>query len=402
MVEFATRYVPRDTEFSVEGGDFSVLEVRDVEKATGFHYFFDTESNRLITDFVLQDGPQVATLCQVTLIKKNEEYSPRLRFWKRDKTKAGKKVVEHTVPVTELTRMIKATVDTGASHQNFWKLVNFLQSFAAVALPDNNFRVISDDRAQLVKSLEGKDRQTILEAVKIAIGGALTEHDLRLMSNRKEQLAIFERLLQDEGFFEQEQARLKKKGVEHLWQAFFESNPWIFGYGLRLIACEPLDEKKMERITTGANIFTGAGKRSDAVMRSKGYISSLLFGEIKTHETPLLAEKAYRPPDVYRVSKDVSGGLSQVQKTVNKALLLISKELHDIYEDDGTPTGIRVSTTRPKQVLVVGNLAEFGGDGALNPEKLMAFELYRNSIQDVEIITFDELYQRACFIVRDD
>jgi hypothetical protein len=37
----------------------------------------------------------------------------------------------------------------------------------------------------------------------------------------------------------------------------------------------------------------------------------------------------------------------------------------------------------------------------VNPEKINSFELYRTSIQDVEIITFDELYQRACFIVED-
>ncbi|WP_435190580.1 hypothetical protein [Streptomyces sp. bgisy126] len=40
-------------------------------------------------------------------------------------------------------------------------------------------------------------------------------------------------------------------------------------------------------------------------------------------------------------------------------------------------------------------------NGAVNPEKINSFELYRTSIQDVEIITFDELYQRACFIVED-
>ncbi|WP_237710503.1 Shedu immune nuclease family protein [Saccharopolyspora spinosa] len=381
-------------------GDFSALEIRNSGNGSGFHYFFDTRTNRLITDFVLEDRPQVATLCQVTLIKKDDEYSPRIRLWKKDKTKVGKKVVEHKVPETELTKIIKATVDTGEAYRNFWKVIHFLQSFSEVSLPDNNFRVVTDDRAQLAKSFEGKDKQTILEAVRIAIGGSITEEDLRMMSNRKAQLGVFEKLLNDADFFESEQKRLEKK-PEAIWQHFFESNPWIFGYGLHLIACEPLDEKKMERITTGANIFTGAGKRSDAVMRSKGYISSLAFCEIKTHKTPLLEKLAYRPPDVYQASKELSGGLSQVQKTVSKALLLISNQLHELYEDDGTPTGIQVSTTKPRQVLVIGHLNELTQNGRVNPEKLTSFELYRNSIQDVEVITFDELYERACFIVRD-
>jgi hypothetical protein len=159
---------------------------------------------------------------------------------------------------------------------------------------------------QLTKSFEGKDKQTILEAVRIAVGDSITEDDLNLMSNRKAQLDIFKKLLNDDEFFEKERARLDKKGAKAVWQHFFESNLWIFGYGLNLISCEPLDDKRLERITTGANIFTGAGKRSDAVMRSKVYISSLTFCGIKTHRTELLAKAAYREPDVYQASKELS------------------------------------------------------------------------------------------------
>lgn len=104
---------------------------------------------------------------------------------------------------------------------------------------------------------------------------------------------MFEKLLNDDAFFECERARLptkdgKPRRSEDVWQHFFEANSWIFGYGLKLVACEPLDEKKMERITTGANIFTGAGKRSDAVMRSKGYISSLVFVKLRPTRHPCL------------------------------------------------------------------------------------------------------------------
>jgi hypothetical protein len=265
---------------------------------------------------------------------------------------------------------------------------------------------VTSDSAQLAESFQGKDKETILEAVRVALGGALTEEDLRLMSNRKAQLCVFERLLQDDDFFESERARLseesgKETKTEALWQHFFEKNTWIFGYGLKLVACEPLDDEKLERITTGANVFTGAGKRSDAVMRSKGYVSSLVFCEIKTHRTDLLQATPYRAPDVYQVSSHVSGAVSQVQKTVAKALDRLSNQLHELYKDDGTPVGVRVSTVKPRQSLVIGKLSEFDTGNGINREKLASFELYRNSIQDIEIITFDELYQRACFIVRD-
>jgi len=50
---------------------------------------------------------------------------------------------------------------------------------------------------------------------------------------------------------------------------------------------------------------------------------------------------------------------------------------------------------------VIGRLSEFSERGSTNPEKIASFEQYRRSIQDVEVITFDELYERVRFIVED-
>ncbi|MEO3750508.1 Shedu immune nuclease family protein [Streptomyces sp. B6B3] len=387
-------------EFDVEVGDFGSLEIRASAADANFCYFFDTRTNRLITNFVIEERQRVSTLINVTLIKRDHAYTPRLRFWKKDKTKLGRITMEQEITEAESTRTIKAAVDTGDAHRNFWKVINFLQSLSEVSLPVDRFRLVSDDAAELAHTLEGVSKETVIEAVRRAVGSKLTEHDIQLLSNRRQQLERFDRLLHEDAFFESERIRLGKT-PEALWQDFFEANPWIFGYGLNLVACQPLDDQKLERITTGANIFTGAGKRIDAILRTKGYISSLAFCEIKTHKKELLERKPYREPDVYQVSKEVSGGLSQIQKTVSKALLLIAHQLHSVYKSDGTPTEIQVSTVKPLQVLVVGNLAEFSENGAINPEKMASFELYRKSIADVEIITFDELYERAAFIVRD-
>src|SRR5690242_3898531 len=105
MVRFSIAYVPQDTEFQVGNDDFSFLEIRNSGNNSGFHYFFDIKGNRLITDFVLEERAQVATLCQVTLIKKGDEYSPRIRLWKKDKTKVGRKAAEIEVPETTVTKM---------------------------------------------------------------------------------------------------------------------------------------------------------------------------------------------------------------------------------------------------------------------------------------------------------
>lgn len=388
-----------DTEFNVEADDFSKLKIRTKDEK--FHYFYDTAHGRLITDFIIDDSLQVATMCSVTLIKKDDGYSPRLRFWKKDKSKVGKQILDIEIPDNNDTRVIKASVNTVEAYRNFWKLIDFLQSFKGMTLPRNEFRVVSASSAQLAEQLRGQDRSAVLTAVSTFLQGSITQADIHLLANRRGQLTYFKRLLDDEDFFAAECARLNATGREKVWQTFFEENPWIFGYGLNLIACESFDDKKLERITTGSSLFRGAGKRSDAILRSRGAISSLLFCEIKTHETPLLESVPYRAPDVYQVSSELSGAVSQVQKTADKALRGVSDYVRSHYESDGTPTGIEFSTVRPKQVVVIGNLEQVVASERVNPEQLSSFELYRKGITDVEIITFDELYQRARFIVED-
>ena len=53
----------------------------------------------------------------------------------------------------------------------------------------------------------------------------------------------------------------------------------------------------LEQVTTGYS-FAQSGKRTDALLKTRGYISSLCFVEIKTHTTPLLHNK-----EPYRAEK---------------------------------------------------------------------------------------------------
>ena len=49
--------------------------------------------------------------------------------------------------------------------------------------------------------------------------------------------------------------------------------------------------------------------------------------------------------------------------------------------------------------MIIGSLGEFVGEKGVNKQKYRSFELYRRNIINPEIITFDELYERAKFIV---
>lgn len=65
----------------------------------------------------------------------------------------------------------------------------------------------------------------------------------------------------------------------------------------------------------------------------------------------------------------------------------------------GNPTGEEAFNYMPKSFLVVGSLHEFTSEQGVNHERYRSFELFRRNTNSPEIKTFDELYERARFIV---
>jgi hypothetical protein len=203
--------------------------------------------------------------------------------------------------------------------------------------------------------------------------------DAKLYFNRKNALQVFKSNLDS------------KNDDESFWQYFFKNNTWIFGYGLNY---QFLDILKDQPIYGGVN-YTGNGtQRGDYLTFTRGFIRFTVLVEIKTPETLLFTYKNNRVEKNRNgsclLSRYILGGVSQVQincKTwseysqlkVNAAKL----ERDNCY------------TVQPKGILIVGNTSELQGDeGMVN-----TFEEYRRNIFNPEIITFDELYERAKYIV---
>lgn len=221
------------------------------------------------------------------------------------------------------------------------------------------------------------------------------QKDLIAVGFRRKQLERFETLLKDAAAFAAEQQALSTT-PEGVWQAFFEANTWIFGYGLSYQFLSGLDQRKLEQVVRGFDV-TGPGKRADALLKTQGAVKSLCFVEIKRHDTPLLAAQAYRS-GTWPPSSELVGGVAQVQTTVQDAIEQIGRTLSPTTSD-GDPTGELLFNVRPRSFLIVGNLAQFETGAGLNQAKVRAFELYRRSTDCPEILTYDELLARAKFIV---
>lgn len=298
------------------------------------------------------------------------------------------------------------TLSTGNPHklgfafmdEEITKLFGFLRDVQTMRFGDKKYQRLNDEDIQhiaLTNTQASAFFQKNPELFTSIMQSQMTEKDIVAFAYRKKQLEHFYNLLTNSAYF-QSTATYGNTSPESTWQHFFEKNPWIFGYGLGYVFLEGLDGKKLEQVVQGYSLNTH-GKRIDAVMKTRGIISNLCFVEIKTHKTSLLDDKPYRP-GCYGPSKELAGAIAQVQGSVADAIKGLTNKLL-VHDSDGNPTGEQIYNYQAKSFLVIGSMSEFTTPNGVNEDKLRSFELLRKNTLSPEIITFDELYERARFIV---
>lgn len=343
-------------------------------------------------------------------IKEGRQISLRVTPGGRQEIKA--KFYEDTRGITTLT-IQKYTTDTGAPHNTYFTfqgdeiltLFNFIRNIELLPISNSNSEKFDDS---LLKEIVLTKEQTVdlilknPEIIKEIVKHDITADDIQTLAYRKKQLETFRQLLEDKDFFEKTKNGFNKKiGDEYVWQDFFERNTWIFGYGLNYVFNSPLEDKKLEQVVTGFD-FNNAGKRIDALLKTRGLINSFCFGEIKTHKKDLLKQvnDPYRG-ECWAISDELAGAIAQAQKTVQKSIKELSTKV-EIKDKVGNLTGEQIFIYQPKSFVVIGHLAEFKNEQGVNEDKFSSFELFRQNQTNPEILTYDELYERAKFIVKND
>lgn len=265
-------------------------------------------------------------------------------------------------------------------------LLEFVTSIPVVPLEGETKLRLTDEDMRRIKLTHGQASSFIKQNLELVLQLAQSAHltrDLIAVGYRRKQLDRFREMMDD------------PDTDEPAWQAFFEENTWIFGYGLSYQFLSALDGKTLEQTVRGSDI-DGPGKRVDALMKTRGRINSLCFVEIKKHTTPLLSRE-YRT-GAWAPHYELAGGVAQVQATVHSALENLSRTFSP-RNQAGDPTGEVLFNIQPRSCLVIGSLSELTGEHGANNAKFRSFELFRRNVTSPEIITFDELLERAQFIV---
>lgn len=171
-----------------------------------------------------------------------------------------------------------------------------------------------------------------------------------------------------ESILDEFKKNLDKNPKEQIWQTFFEKNIFIF------------DSRYINFISKHC-IKTGRSSEPDFLVYDiYGYID---IYEIKKSDVSLLQFDSSH--DNYYWSAEVSKALAQLEKyifTCTQNRLSIEQTLKD-------EKGLVLKIIRPKGVLVIGsrkNLAD---------EKMEKdFEILRSTLKNIEIVLYDEMYNR--------
>ena len=142
----------------------------------------------------------------------------------------------------------------------------------------------------------------------------------------------------------------------------------------------------------GTNIDGKGGQIGDYLAATKGKINFTCLVEIKTPNTPLIQGDTEMGNGAWSLSKNLTDAISQIN--ANRATWeRNSKEdgNRDILESAG------VYTVQPRGVIVIGSLEEI----AEPRSKWETFNRFRETVHGIDILTFDELLNRARFIVEE-
>lgn len=243
-------------------------------------------------------------------------------------------------------------------------------------------KIITDaaDRALIarIKSLPHTEREQLFRSLQ----GDLTQEEINLLLGRRQALEVFQTRLNGDEWAETD------------WQNFFEKQSWVFGYGLDYRIMRPFDRE----------MVVGSGGTDNRNKPTVDYLMTFtdytVLVEIKRPDTPVFQPQKAGRAGTWRFSADFMDAISQVLE--QKAEWLAAAQSGEHFDKSGSRR-LETRTRDAKVILVIGNRAEFDRSENLRDATIKrdTFELFRRDTRAVEIVTFDELLDRAEFITKE-
>lgn len=214
-----------------------------------------------------------------------------------------------------------------------------------------------------------------------ALQQSLTDEEINILLGRRRGLEEYE-----------EHMRLGDWS-EAKWQDFFEREQWVFGYGLDYRVMRQFGR---EMTVGGGGIDNQNKPVIDFLMSFRDYT---VLVEIKRPDTPIFRTRRGGRAGTWEFSPEFMSAVSQIIE--QKAEWLSFAQTGEHYNKSGTEALV-ARTRNAKSILVIGSRDEFSPPENPRAANVMrdTFELFRRENRSIDIVTFDELLERARFITR--
>ena len=218
-------------------------------------------------------------------------------------------------------------------------------------------------------ALSFSDQETVIKAARSSARRLARAKPGELLElNRQIELVTLETLI------ERLKGMLEKGLKEPAWQTFFTDNPFV----LRLAFGFPIVIFGGQVSVVGGKFSGIGGKISDFAVKAAASGNMTLL-EIKTPGTNLLDTKNYRG-EVHAPSRELVGAVNQILDQRYH----LQKNIHALKDNAGAWD---VETYAVQGLVIAGRSPD-------DKVRRKSFELFRNGLRSVTIITFDELLHK--------
>jgi hypothetical protein len=389
----------REKYFNIISNDISTLSIVKIDV---FNCELRDKDGNIYKGFLLSETPkgEVLTICDLDFQKSatDNKYQPRLIFRKTDEHFINKKL--HTDAT-----VIRIPFHSGQDgYRGFWKMISFLYKFKDLVDLDDfeQSYMVVDNNAFILEFETKKELEKIKGLSELFLKAHVSEDTIKkaLEDTRKETLKIFKRLLEDKEYWKAYNSdnfmEVKGSGPEMAWHHFLKKNDWILGLNVRVCFLRDL----LTEVEVGISNTVGSGSPTTDFLGISDYT---VLVELKTSDTNIFTatKRQTARANTWSFSDHFIDGISQClgqkfdwdKNHENKALIDSDKNVIDQN---------RIRTVDPKSIFLIGNKSREIPEDSTDIDiytKRDTLERFRRSMRNVEILTFDELYQRAFFIV---
>jgi len=350
----------RQVRMVLEGSDS--LHLGEIEGAMCLRLTGDKRKTQ-VTALVTQDDKQIRRVSLLT-------YQSRANDWIQ-----GYEKNEFTFRGDELARL-KAFIHqiefVDFSNENNFQIEDISRQEGPKAIIDASERGI----VERIRQMNDVQRDAVLEGLR----STLTAEEINVLLGRRQGLEDFEAHLHIGDWTEVE------------WQDFFEREQWVFGYGL--------DYRILKQFGREMTVGSGGGtdNRNKPIVDFLGTLTDYtVLVEIKRPDTKIFKQAKGGRAGTWEFSAEFTSAVSQIIQQKAEWLSFAQSGVH--WNKEGTKQ-LTARTRNAKSVLVIGSLEEFSNGELCAQIKRDTFELFRQETRTIDILTFDELFERAKFITR--